>query len=791
MHDGRLPGTERAVRLVAFILLAYGAALVFLQTEASLKLVRGVMGYTGWAWGGMSDLPGAWAGPTDFDDPARGLYSLLSLRQPLLPWIAFVAGTLLLLARGTLRPRMESAPAANTGEELRSASRPFGWTVVLSLGGLALAIAAAALLRGGNLLPAPGGAWTGSNFDEMVYLSDAALFLRGGVPYRDAFMAHPPGVVWAFVPALLFEKAWGGAAAFVAARQWLLAYSLLALPLVWLAARKLGGAGSAVVASLVAALDGKAAFAPQSDRQLPNVGVLETLVNVTGLAGLALYLYAPPTDRWAARRWWILGAGALCGISAMCKLPGIALLAALALYALSRREWREAGWLAGGGAIGAALTALPFFALAPGQMVRQAVFFQLLRPQEVREGIDQAARIATYPEAQITMLLGGLGIIVVAFILARSPGGGEEWQRWAIPALWAAPVIAVFTLSRSYHSQYYTQWVPPVALLSGAVAARQVWQGGRPWKIAMAAVALILAFPLAVTQWRVATNTAYDQVYLPVGRMMAAGIRPGEQAMAFDPGYTFAAGLPPARVPVAGKPGDYIIDTAGYTIYMAQEIDRAPWGELARQAVSRRERNEEDVLRTPEAQAALLAGAVGANEVVLDQKIGLPKLTAQSTRFLESLSVSREEASFATLLHMRPGSEAGMPPFRLSLAGSLLAHPGDLTTAPPGGNLALRAQDAVQVALYWRVQDYLAANLRVVVRLVDEGGGNARQVDTEPSEGARQTGGWRPGLVYPDIRNIPLGGLRAGVYRVAVRVYDPASGASSTEVLLKDRIEVR
>ena len=39
-------------------------------------------------------------------------------------------------------------------------------------------------------------------------------------------------------------QAWGGAAAFVAARQWLMAYSLLAIPLVWLAGYRLGGAFS-------------------------------------------------------------------------------------------------------------------------------------------------------------------------------------------------------------------------------------------------------------------------------------------------------------------------------------------------------------------------------------------------------------------------------------------------------------------------------------------------------------------------------------------------------------------
>src|SRR5947209_785750 len=85
------------LRLVAAALLVYGTALIFLQLEAPLKLLRGAMGYAGWVWGGLADVPIAWGGPTDLDAPLRSLYGALSLRQPLLPWIAWGAGWLLLV----------------------------------------------------------------------------------------------------------------------------------------------------------------------------------------------------------------------------------------------------------------------------------------------------------------------------------------------------------------------------------------------------------------------------------------------------------------------------------------------------------------------------------------------------------------------------------------------------------------------------------------------------------------------------------------------------------------------
>src|SRR5437867_4555662 len=88
------------VRIIAAILLIYGTALIFLQTEALLKMLRGAMGYGAWVWGGLSNAPIAWGAPTGLDDPLRSVYAALTLRQPLLPWVAWVAGSIMLLLSG-------------------------------------------------------------------------------------------------------------------------------------------------------------------------------------------------------------------------------------------------------------------------------------------------------------------------------------------------------------------------------------------------------------------------------------------------------------------------------------------------------------------------------------------------------------------------------------------------------------------------------------------------------------------------------------------------------------------
>src|SRR5947209_1109986 len=111
-----------ALRAAAIALSAYGAITVFLQLETPLKLARGAMGYGGWAWGGFSDMPGAWGAPTAVDDPAQALYSALTLRQPLLPWIALSAGLLLLLRLGAAPTQLsEKAAVVETTQPVAAA----------------------------------------------------------------------------------------------------------------------------------------------------------------------------------------------------------------------------------------------------------------------------------------------------------------------------------------------------------------------------------------------------------------------------------------------------------------------------------------------------------------------------------------------------------------------------------------------------------------------------------------------------------------------------------------------
>ena len=42
--------------------------------------------------------------------------------------------------------------------------------------------------------------WYDLDYDEGVYYSTAALWLKGVWPYRDTVLVHPPGLIYALLP---------------------------------------------------------------------------------------------------------------------------------------------------------------------------------------------------------------------------------------------------------------------------------------------------------------------------------------------------------------------------------------------------------------------------------------------------------------------------------------------------------------------------------------------------------------------------------------------------------------
>jgi hypothetical protein len=88
----------------------------------------------------------------------------------------------------------------------------------------------------------------------------------------------------------------------------------------------------------------------------------------------------------------------------------------------------------------------------------------------------------------------------------------------------------------------------------------------------------------------------------------------------------------------------------------------------------------------------------------------------------------------------------------------------------------LRQADYLTVTLYWRAERRMETAYKIFVHVFDPAtGAPVAQDDAMPRRWAYPTRLWSPGEVVTDAIPIPLEGVPAGAYNVAVGVYDPAT----------------
>ena len=122
-------------------------------------------------------------------------------------------------------------------------------------------------------------------------------------------------------------------------------------------------------------------------------------------------------------------------------------------------------------------------------------------------------------------------------------------------------------------------------------------------------------------------------------------------------------------------------------------------------------------------------------------------------------------------------------PDRLFVAESgqtaLVRQPLDLIFA---GQIALSgvrwtwAGEEMRLGLFWRTLASPTQDYKVFVHLRDSAGNVVRQYDAMPCAWGCPTTGWQPGQWVEDEAVLSFAGLPAGVYRLAIGLYEPASG---------------
>lgn len=481
---------------------------------------------------------------------------------------------------------------------------------------------------------------SGANYDEGVWAWAARLFLHGVLPYRDYFFAQPPAAAFVFSPAMLLDSsAWGDPGSFLAARQLSVAYGLISVALVFAIGHRLAGWWGATAAALVWSLD-------------PRVVGLSAQVMLDGpmamfsFAGILAYLAVHPAlaPRATLRRQMtgLALAGGLTALSALTKAVGVTVLFAIVLDLVWRRLGPRAepqvpsapllgSVLLGAGAV-SAIVLTPFMIAAPGELLSQAVFFQLLRPRTEIGLMDRIGQLAERPDQVPILVMAGLGLaaltisvaIWVAFAVRRRGRDGHRFAGpqlagWRVVVLWAALNALVFTSTRAFFPQYQLHLLAPLALLAAGVGLIPLWLKSVPPASALIrrweAPALILMLVAVAAQqapsWSRSAG-AYVPTYVTMSRYIREAVPPEVRVLILDARVAFLAGREPSRGAIG-----YLVDPYGHLAFLGLDLSGRGPAEMLLAVVRGEKHDWSSVVTSHGAQADLLARLGDADLVVV------------------------------------------------------------------------------------------------------------------------------------------------------------------------------
>jgi hypothetical protein len=463
----------------------------------------------------------------------------------------------------------------------------------------------------------------------------------------------------------------------------------------------------------------------------------------------------------------------------------VAVIFGFLVYLAWKRNWRGLGWTAAG-FTGLSTLIVGFFGLAGGigQFIRQVFFFQILRPQEVAEGRDQIGRLAEEPQAALTLLLAGAVFCIIAWRLIRRQTSNDLWL---IPATWSFPLLATLLVGKSFHPWYYAQLALPLALLVGGLFIFEVRKPDQQFYTLAATglVAMLLVVtPLAARQWLQGQSVTADRVYHATGEYLRQQPESGS-ILSFDPGFAFLSGREPTRTP----DGKFLVDSAGYMVYLNLDIDRRSLSEMTGQIFNlNRERGQvDDTFQKGRAQAIMSAATTSSNWIALDGKIALPQLTPASVEYFQTLAAKAFTFDYVDLYRSRfqPAPTHFSNGLTLYSFGASSSFQGKANYDPveADGVLRLNTKDSstrtLDLRLVWETVATPLQQAKVFIHLIDEKTGQrVAQRDLLPLDGKGDTRTWRKGDFYQDVHSLPLPpNLPIGRYKIIVGLYDAANTA--------------
>jgi 4-amino-4-deoxy-L-arabinose transferase-like glycosyltransferase len=481
---------------------------------------------------------------------------------------------------------------------------------------------------------------SGATYDEAVYATSAKLVLHGILPYRDFFFGHPPVGAFIFSPAMLLDStAWGGPDALAAARQLSLDYGLISVVLVFAVGYRLAGLWGATAASLVWSLDPRAVG-------LSTQVILDGPMVMFSFAALLAYLAVHPAlaPETSPRR-QVIGlaiAGGLAMLGALTKAVGVTVLIAIVIDlawqrlrpSVSRRGLaRNLGSLFVGIGVVSSIALLPFVITAPRELIRQAVFFQLLRPRTQVSLTDRVGALAHRPEQWPILIVAGLGLMVLITFVAlptalrvtRRDHAALHFTRpalagWNVILLWAVANALVFASTPRVEPHYQLHVIAALALIAAGVGLIPLWLESVPRAFALLRrwelpVLLLVLGALAVQQapsWTRARGGSGATAYGTLSGYLNQHIPPTARLLVLDARVTFIAG----REPSPGASG-YLADPYGHLVYLGLNLDDRSLGEMVLAVIGHEESHYGRIVRSGLVQADLLARFAETDVVVV------------------------------------------------------------------------------------------------------------------------------------------------------------------------------
>ena len=482
---------------------------------------------------------------------------------------------------------------------------------------------------------------SGATYDEAVYATSARLFLHGILPYRDFFFGHPPVGAFIFSPAMLLDStAWGGPNAFAAARQLSLDYGLISVALAFAVGYRLTGLWGAIAASLVWSLDPRAVG-------LSTQVILDGPMVMFSFAALLAYLTVHPglaPDTTPRRQ--VIGlvvAGGLATLGALTKAVGVTVLMAI-LIDLAWQRFRPGtpkrglvrnlGSVFAGTAAASSVALLPFVIAAPRELIRQAVFFQLLRPRTQVSLTERIGALAHRPEYWPILIAAGLGLVVLlTFValptglrMARRQRGVGDFKRpplagWSVILLWAAANTLLFAWTPRIEPHYQLHVIAALALIAAGVGLIPLWLESVPragmllrrWELL---ASLLVLGALTVQQapaWSRPHHGSGTTSYGRVSNYISLHVASTAHLLVLDARVTFIAG----REPNHGATG-YLADPYGHLLYLGLELKDRGLFDLTVGVIRREKNSYGRIARSPLVQTDLLARFAETDVVVVN-----------------------------------------------------------------------------------------------------------------------------------------------------------------------------